>query len=175
MPNETPSPRQLFDDFVQIGAVVRDLDQSIKVLTEVFGLGPFRVIDWPPAGRNDIRRFYYGEPADFTARMAFTELGPVELELIQPLNGKSIWADFLAQHGPGIHHLRFNVPEIEPVVEYLAGQGIGVAQMGSGIRAGTTWANFDTESKVGFTIEVMKVLTGSSGRTPMIVDGKVLG
>jgi len=173
MPNDPGAAQKLFNDFVQIGVVVDDMDQSIKALTEVFGMGPFRVIDWPPAGRSDIERYYYDQPADFTARMAFTELGPIELELIQPVSGKSIWADFLAQHGPGIHHIRFNVLDLQPVVDYLAGHEIGIAQMGSGIRPGTTWANFDTEGRVGFTIEVMQALAGTSGRTPMIVDGKV--
>lgn len=175
MPDDVAAARQLFCDFVQIGAVVQDLDESIKVLSEVFGLGPFRVITWPPEGRTDIVKFYYGQPGNFTARMAFAELGPVELELIQPLTGESIWADFLAKHGPGIHHIRFNVPELEPVVAYLASHDIGIAQMGSGIRPGTSWANFDTERLIGFTIEAMKTVPGSSGRTPAIVDGKVAG
>ena len=158
---------------MQIGVVVKDLDKSIQALGDIFGIGPFRTIDWPPAGRTDIEKFYYGQPGDFTARMAFTELGPVELELIQPVSGRSIWADFLDQHGEGIHHIRFNLEDLEPVLEYLAGHNIGVAQMGSGLRPGTIWANLDTESTVGFTIEIMKALPGTSGRTPQIQDGKV--
>src|SRR5512147_2059324 len=93
------SPKEMFSKFVQIGVVVADLEQAICHLTEIFGLGPFRVIDWPPEGRTDIQKFYYGQPGNFTARMAFTELGPVELELIQPLDGESIWADFLRERG----------------------------------------------------------------------------
>ncbi len=171
----TPSPKELFNNFVQIGVVVADLDKATHYLTEVFGIGPFRVIDWPPEGRADIQKFYYGEPGNFTARMAFTELGPVELELIQPVDGNSIWADFLREHGGGIHHLRFNVDEIEPIQEHLAQNGIVLAQHGSGIRPGTTWMNFASEEKVGFVIEIMKALPGTDGRTPQIVDGKVIG
>ena len=167
------SPQELFGSFVQIGVVVGDLDQSMAHLSEIFGIGPFRVTDWPPAGR-EMNRVYYGEPGDFTARMAFAELGPIELELIQPLTGRSIWADFLAQHGPGIHHIRFNVPEVGPVVDYLAGHDIEVSQQASGLRPGTVWANFTTEDLVGFTIEIMKVVPGASGRTPHIVDGKAV-
>ena len=107
--------------------------------------------------------------------MAFTELGPMELELIQPVSGQSIWADFLREKGGGIHHIRFNVDELEPVQEYLAGYDIFSAQHGSGIRPGTTWMNFDSMEKVGFMIEVMKVVPGTTGRTPQIVDGKVIG
>ena len=147
--DQPAAPAQFFNDFVQIGAVVADLEQSMKTLTTVFGIGPFRVTDWPPAGRTGIERYYYGLPGDFTARMAFAELGPVELELIQPVSGQSIWADFLATHGPGIHHIRFNVPEMEPVVEYLAGQGIGITQQGSGIRPGTVWRTSPRPAALG--------------------------
>jgi methylmalonyl-CoA/ethylmalonyl-CoA epimerase len=173
MSNTAISPKDVFDEVVQIGVIVKDLDNTIKVLTEVFGMGPFRTIDWPPADRPDIQKAYYGQPGDFTARMAFTELGSVELELIQPVSGQSIWADFLEEHGEGIHHIRFNVSELDPVIQYLATHSIQVAQMGSGLRPGTTWANFDTEDEVGFTIEVMQAVPGTSGRTPNIVDGKV--
>ena len=77
-------PKELFSKFVQIGVVVGDLEKATRNLTEIFGIGPFRVIDWPPEGRPDMLKFYHGQPGEFTARMAFTELGSVELELIQP-------------------------------------------------------------------------------------------
>lgn len=163
-----------FKDFVQIGVVVADLDLSIKNLEEIFGIGPFRVVDWPPQGREDLERYYHGQPGNFTARMAFTELGPIELELIQPMGGQSLWKDFLEQRGGGIHHIRFNLKEIDPVRSYLSECGIEPIQYGAGIRPGTTWMNFATEDKVGFGIEVMKVVPGTSGRTPKIVDGQVV-
>lgn len=164
---------EMFGSVVQIGVIVKDLDHTIQMLQDVFGMGPFRTIEWPPADRADIQRFYHDQPADFTARMGFTELGSVELELIQPVSGRSIWADFLRDHGEGIHHIRFNTLDLAPVIAHLSGHGIGIAQMGSGIRPGTMWANFDTERQIGFTIEVMKALPGTDGRTPQIVDGQV--
>jgi methylmalonyl-CoA/ethylmalonyl-CoA epimerase len=169
------TPKEMFGKFVQIGVVVADLDKSTRALTDIFGIGPFHIVDWPPEGRADLERFYHGQPGDFTARMAFTELGSIELELIQPVSGQSIWADFLRDSGGGIHHIRFNVDELELVQEYLAGQGILSAQHGSGIRPGTMWMNFNSMEKVGFIIEVMKVVPGTSGRTPRIVDGNVIG
>jgi catechol 2,3-dioxygenase-like lactoylglutathione lyase family enzyme len=105
--------------------------------------------------------------------MAFTELGPVELELIQPLDEDSIWADFLRAQGGGIHHIRFNVPDLEPVIQYLDGKGIQAAQTGSGLRPGTRWANFDSADMVGFVIEAMNVVPGTNGRTPAFSGGKV--
>jgi len=172
MSNQKTSPREWFKECVQIGVVVKDLDRAIEGLTEVFGIGPFRKINWPPEGRT-MEKYYYGKPGNFTARMAFTELGPVELELIQPLDGDSIWADFLEEHGEGIHHIRFNVLELEPLFQYMADHGIEVSQWGSGLRPGTAWANFASEERVGFVIEVMKMIPGTDGRTPQIIDGKV--
>jgi methylmalonyl-CoA/ethylmalonyl-CoA epimerase len=165
--------KDTFKQVVQIGAVVNDLDRSIETLSGIFGIGPFsRIDDWPP-NRPDFELYYYEEPGEFTARMAFVDLGQVELELIQPLEGKSIWSDFLEKRGEGIHHIRFNTPDHEPVIKYLEQHGIGISQMGSGLRPGTVWVNLDTEEAVGFTIEIMKALPGSSGKTPKIVDGNV--
>ena len=166
---EHNTAKDAFRECMQIGVVVRDLDHTIKGLTEKFGMGPFRVTEWPPEGRT-VEKYYYGEPADFYARMAFTEIGPVELELIQPVSGQSIWADFLEEHGEGIHHIRFNVPDLDPVIEDLASKSIQVAQMGSGLRPGTMWANFASEDAVGFVIEVMNILPGTNGRTPEFTD-----
>ena len=176
MGEATSSPKDTFKEVVQIGAVVKDLDKSIQVLSEVFGIGPFnRIDDWPPPERPDYELYYYGQPGQFTARMAFVALGPVELELIQPLEGRSIWSDFLGEHGEGIHHIRFNTPDHDAVIEYLAGHGIGISQMGSGLRPGTFWVNFDTQEYVGFTIEIMKALPGTSGRTPEFTEGMAQG
>jgi catechol 2,3-dioxygenase-like lactoylglutathione lyase family enzyme len=176
MAQAADSPRDIFKQVVQIGVVVKDLDRSIEFLSEVFGIGPFnRVDDWPPPARDDYELYYHGKPGDFTARMAFVDLGQVELELIQPLEGKSIWSDFLEERGQGIHHIRFNASDHEPVMEYLARQGIGVSQMGSGLRPGTFWVNFDTEESVGFTIEIMKALPGTSGKTPRVDEGSTQG
>lgn len=174
MTNVQASPTAAFKECVQIGIVVADLEATIRGLTEVFGLGPFRVMDWPPPGRPDFARFYHGQPADFTARFAFTEAGLVELELIQPVTGDSEWADYLREHGGGIHHIRFNTYDLDSLVEYLNARGVGIAQHGSGIRPGTHWANLETQDLLGFGIEIFQALPGTSGHTPQIVHGKVV-
>lgn len=153
---------------IQVGVVVRDLEQSMAALTAVFGIGPFRVAECPAPGREQ-QQFCYGEPARYRTRQAFADLGTVELELIQPLEGKTIWADFLAERGPGIHHIRFNVPDHESLSAYLKDKGIGKTQEGAGIREGSYWVNYDTEKLVGFIIEILQPAAGSDGRTPGVV------
>jgi methylmalonyl-CoA/ethylmalonyl-CoA epimerase len=153
---------------IQIGVVVRDLDQSMAALTAIFGMGPFRVVDCPLPEREQ-QQFYYGQPTRFRMRQAFADLGSVELELIQPLEGQTIWSEFLAERGPGIHHIRFNVPDEKALSAYLQEKGIGKTQEGAGIREGSYWANYDTEKLVGFVIEILQPALGSDGRTPGVV------
>lgn len=160
-------------EFVQIGVVVKDLDRAIQVLSEVFGLGPFQTITYPPPGAEGMNLMYRGEPGNFSHRLAFTRLGPLELELIQPLTGDSLLTDFVKEHGSGIQHIRFNVPDLPTALEALSGQGIQPVMSGAGLRLGTQWVHLDTVEQVGFVIEVMNVLPNTDGRTPRIVDGKV--
>lgn len=160
---------ELFSNFVQIGVVVRDLDRTVKVLSEVFGLGPFRFTTYPTE-RSDMATWYRGEPGHFSHRIAFAELGPIELEIVQPLTGNSTLTEFLDEHGEGIQHIRFNVADVQQVVDYLAGHGIEPAMSGVGLRPGTTWMHLDTAGAVGFVIEVMNVLPGTDGRTPRVLD-----
>ncbi len=73
-----------------------------------------------------------------------------------PLEGQTIWSDFLAERGPGIHHIHFNVPDEKALTAYLQGQGIGKTQEGAGIREGSYWANYDTEKLVEVVIEILQ-------------------
>lgn len=168
MPSVPESVTKPFRTAIQVGVVVRDIEQSMAALTSIFGIGPFRVVECPPPGREQ-QQFYYGQPTRFRTRQAFADLGSVELELIQPLEGQTIWSDFLAEHGPGIHHIRFNVPDEKALSAYLLERGIGKTQEGAGIREGSYWANYDTEKLVGFVVEILQPALGSDGRTPGVV------
>ena len=160
-----------FRTAIQIGVVVEDIEKSMAALSTVFGIGPFRVVDLPAPERRE-QQFVNGQPAHFRTRQAFTDLGAVELELIQTLEARTLWSDFLAEHGPGIHHIRFNVPDEKAVTTYLQGKGISKTQEGAGIREGSYWANYDTEELIGFVIEILQPAPGSDGRTPGVVKQK---
>lgn len=137
---------------VQIGIVVADRDQATKLLSSLFGIGPFRLVDWPD--RPEAKFYYRGVEERVRFKQAFVQLGDVEVELIQPLEGRSAYADFLSDTGGGIHHVLFEVKAIDPVLEELAKCGITVLQSGTGIRPGTRWALLDTQKQLGFLVEL---------------------
>ena len=151
LPSSLPGGLQL-KQLVQIGIVVADRDQTTKALTSLFGIGPFRLVDWPD--RPESKYQYRGVDEKIRIRQAFVQLGAVEIELIQPLEGHNAYKDFLDETGGGIHHVLFEVKDIEPVLQELAKSGIAVLQSGTGIRPGTRWALLDTREQVGFYVEL---------------------
>jgi methylmalonyl-CoA/ethylmalonyl-CoA epimerase len=156
--------KEMFQRLTQICVVVSDMDRSLKVLTEVFGVGPVRTSLMPPANRPDFQMTYHGEPTQFKARFAWAKWGPMELELIQPLEGENIYTEFLRTHGEGIHHVSFDNFDLEAVREHAAAAGIGVEQEQTGVRPGTGAIYLDTADRVGFCIEVFQPLKGAPPR-----------
>jgi methylmalonyl-CoA/ethylmalonyl-CoA epimerase len=59
------------------------------------------------------------------AEVAFVRLqGTTKLELLAPTSDDSPIARFLAKHGPGIHHVCFEVDDLERELESLADHGV---------------------------------------------------
>jgi methylmalonyl-CoA/ethylmalonyl-CoA epimerase len=137
---------------VQIGIVVPDRDRTAQLLTSLFGIGPFRLVEWPD--RPESKYYYRDVEQKIRVRQAFVQLGDVEVELIQPLEGNSAYQDFLDETGGGIHHVLFEVSDIDPVIQELAKSGVTVLQSGTGIRPGTRWALLDTHKLLGFLVEL---------------------
>ena len=141
------------DRLVQIGIVVSDLNQTMRLLNSLFGIGPFRTVEWPT--RPESKYEYRGVEEHIRLAQGFVQLGNVEIELIQPLEGqRNAYKKFLDQTGGGIHHVLFEVSDIDPVLQELAKSGVTVLQSGTGIRPGTRWALLDTQELVGFLVEL---------------------
>lgn len=151
LPTSLPGGVQL-QRLVQIGIVVADRDRTTQLLTSLFGMGPFRFVEWPDRAESEYR--YRGVPQQIRVKQAFVQLGDVEVELIEPVEGHSGYQDFLDKTGGGIHHVLFEVSDIDPVLQELAKSGVTVLQSGTGLRRGTRWALLDTQELLGFLVEL---------------------
>ena len=148
---------------VQIGIVVSNRDRTTQLLTTLFGIGPFRLVEWPD--RPEAKYYYRGAEEHIRLKQAFVQLGDIEVELIQPVEGRNAYQDFLDQTGGGIHHVLFEVPDIDPVIQELNKAGITVLQEGTGIRPGTRWALLDTQKLLGFLVELRHRPGQSDGKS----------
>ncbi len=100
----------------QVSYVVADLDRALPRYEAMFG--PFRV-GTSPLPDCTIR----GRQADCVLRLAVNNAGPVEIELIQVLEGDTTHAEHLRQHGEGLHHVRFRVDDLDPKLAALEAAG----------------------------------------------------
>jgi catechol 2,3-dioxygenase-like lactoylglutathione lyase family enzyme len=112
-----------FTRLIHIGVVVRDMNKAIGRLAAL-GIGPFQPRILPP----DARETYRGKPFIPSRRVAIqiTQIGNVELELIQPTEGESPHQEFLEQKGEGVQHLGFMVDNLEEDVKHLTAAGSSV-------------------------------------------------
>lgn len=147
---------------VQIGIVVKDLERTTELLSSFFGIGPFRFIEWP--NRPDSKYWYRGEEQKIKIRQAFVQVGNLELEFIQPVEGeRNAYREFLEERGGGIHHVLFEVEDMDAVVNAVGAQGVKPLQAGTGIRPGTKWTLLDTQDLIGFLLELRHVAPGCDG------------
>lgn len=91
-----------------IAVVVPDLAAAMKFWVEAFGLALERVESVPREGVD----------------VAFLPVGDSEIELLQPTDPESGVARYLEKRGPGLHHLCFEVDDIDATLARLKAAGI---------------------------------------------------
>ncbi len=57
-------------------------------------------------------------------KVGFIQIGEVRIELVEPLSPTSPISKFLAEKGPGLHHICFEVDDIEKELSRLAEAGV---------------------------------------------------
>jgi catechol 2,3-dioxygenase-like lactoylglutathione lyase family enzyme len=149
---------------MHVGVVVSSIEDTLGRMHAVEDFTQVIITDFPPKEmkREDVQLFYHGQKNWFTARFCFIKMGNSEIELIQPVEGESVWKDFLQENGEGIHHLKYEVDSLNDAMEFFRSKGIPCIQYGSAVgkNLGKTWAYFDTTKELGYVIEVLNRQVG---------------
>jgi len=102
----------------QVALVVKDLQKTMENYWNILGIGPWEFIHMrPPALSN---RTYHGKPARFTMKYAHAMIGEMDLEPVEPVSGNSVYSDFLAEHGEGLHHLMLAADNVDELVQRMS-------------------------------------------------------
>ena len=88
-----------------VGIAVPSIAEALPFYRDILGLTPGR-----------------SESAD-GARIVSLALGDVAVELLEPRDPDSPVAKFLAQRGPGIHHICYRVPDLDRALERCRAAG----------------------------------------------------
>lgn len=151
-------------DYMHVGIVVHNIEETLEKMSKIYELGAYRINAFPPenADRSEIQLMYKGQKTWFTARFCFMVIGNTELELIEPVDGESVWKDFLREKGEGIHHLKFEVESLNATMKAFKEMDVECMQYGSAVgpNAGKTWAYFDTTKELGYISEILNTQVG---------------
>lgn len=140
----------------QVAIVVPDLDSAVENYHRVFGIEPWHFYTYKRPLVTEMH--YMGEPADYAMRIALANTGPSRIELIEPLSGDSIYADFVREHGYGPHHYGLYVQDMHAALEEAGEAGFHVIMDGSGFGPDGDghYAYLDTESELGAILELIE-------------------
>lgn len=118
----------LFTRVRQFCTVVDDFEATIGHLVEHLGIGPFKCWHFRPPVLWDTT--YGGAPAPYTMKLGITWLGDVQYEVIQPVEGRSVYRDHHDRHGRGVQHILMDTAprSFERAAEELAARGLPFTQ-----------------------------------------------
>jgi catechol 2,3-dioxygenase-like lactoylglutathione lyase family enzyme len=120
---------------VQIAWVTRDLDATEKALTTL--LGAKKWVRIPDVHFAPDTCTFRGRPADFTAHISFSYAGDIQLELIAPVTGESVYSEFLDTAGPGLHHVCVEADDASAFDAAVAeAEGNGTPVVAQGVMSG---------------------------------------
>ena len=140
----------------QIGYVVESVDEAVRHYHEAFGIGDWKIYTYGPPLLSYMTR--NGEPCSYAARIALGYFGESRIELIQNLEGDTVYKEFAQKHGYGVHHLGVYVSDIQAALEEARQAGIAVTMEGAGfgLDGDGHFAYLDTDDLFGTTYELIQ-------------------
>lgn len=97
----------MIKSIAHIGIAVKNLDDAVKAY-EALGLKLEKVESVPEQG----------------VKTGFLPVGGSYVEFLEPLNAESAVAKFIDKRGEGIHHVCFEVDNIEKEIKALSAKGV---------------------------------------------------
>lgn len=142
-------------EITQIAFVVEDLDDGMDRFGGLLGVEPWEIYRFEPPRLTD--RTYRGESHEYSMALALTEVAGTMVELIEPLEGESIYTEHLDEHGEGLHHIAcFAFDDLEAVIDEFESAGMGVIQSGTfgpeNADEGVEFYYFDTAAELNGVI-----------------------
>jgi methylmalonyl-CoA/ethylmalonyl-CoA epimerase len=129
--------------------VVAELDAAEQALRAGAGCTDF--VNLPAT---DLDYELRGERVRAALAIGFARSGNVQIELIQPVRGPGLHAEFLAENGPGAHHLGFLVDDLDGSVDRA--RDLGFAKL-MGARFGSLqFCYLDTRDALGLYVELVE-------------------
>lgn len=137
----------------QLGIVTDDYKRTIKYLTEKFQWGPWDILIDSQETSSNVH--FEGEPVkEWKFYYVLTNVGDMQIELLQPISGPNPYDKFLETYGPGIHHFKEAFPEASLKERTKELEEMGNYNIYGGEDGDDLYSYFDCFKECGFYYEV---------------------
>lgn len=140
-------------NMTQVGIVVKDIESAAGHWAAALGLEDKPKINMASSSER-VPTEYRGESTDASAKLAFIRLDNITIELIEPVGKDSTWYEFLEEKGEGIHHIAFQVKDMNDRIREFAASDIPMVQRGGW--ATGEYAYVDGAKNLGLIIELLE-------------------
>ena len=135
----------MFAQIDHVGVAVEDLDAAIALHEEAYGMAV--------AHREVVE--------EQGVEAVLLDVGENHVELLRPLDGETPVGRFLAKRGPGLHHVAYQVADVQATLDTLRDRGLRLIDQAprTGIR-GSRVAFLHPESSGGVLTEIVQPSEG---------------
>jgi methylmalonyl-CoA/ethylmalonyl-CoA epimerase len=128
-----------------VGIAVHSLDEAIELYRQTFGVEQWERMALP----------------ERHMEVAICTIGETLLELIAPTSEQAAFAGYLRERGPGMHHLAYEVDDVDDALARLAAGGVRLVdqQARPGIH-NTRVAFLHPKATMGVLIELVELPKG---------------
>lgn len=137
---------------IQLCIVVKNVEVTARNYADIFGMDMPEIILTDPLEYS--QNEYKGRLTNARAKIAFFQMGDIELEILEPNEVDSTWREFLDKNGEGVHHIAFYIKDMKKTMSMLESKGMPVVQKANypyGIVA-----CMDTKEKLGVILELLE-------------------
>ncbi len=140
----------------QINIVTNDVNRTVSELTTLLRIGPWSIGTLNNQTVSDPGILVDGimTAPEFHFQLGITFYSNIEFEVIQPINGPTVYRDFLKRHGCGFHHIKEVIPPSRWKETLERYQKMGVRLSMKGRVGPTRFAYLDSEKLFDFVVEL---------------------
>jgi len=136
----------------QIGLLVHDIEAVSQAYADFFGIEKPAWF-WTDT-QDKAQTAYRGEPTPARAKLAFFDMGSLQLELIEPDEHPSTWREHLDAHGEGVHHIAFVIDGMKEKIALMEQRGMPLVQKGE--YTGGRYAYMDSFKELKVMLELLE-------------------